>query len=129
MITMGIYCTHRWIEWQDEMLSFKNLQINSKIIGLKDLNRGNYEITFVVKDSVMTFDLPIAYEARQDSIAIGNSLSKEAQNGRFEIFRLDENAIHPKRLFLCPQLIGERNSARSASAARRRKTQKSFAPT
>jgi len=90
MITMGIYCTHRWIEWQDEMLSFKNLQINSKIIGLKDLNRGNYEITCVVKDSVMKFDLPIAYEARQDSIAIGDSLSKEAQNGRFEIFRMNE---------------------------------------
>jgi hypothetical protein len=38
----------------------------------------------------MKFDLPIAYEARQDSIAIGDSLAKDAQNGSFEIFRMDE---------------------------------------
>jgi hypothetical protein len=93
---VGIYCTHRWIEWQDEMLSFKNLQINSKIIGLKDLNRGNYEITFVVKDSVMKFDLPIAFEVRQDSIAIGDSLAKEAQMGASKYFDWMKKSIGEK---------------------------------
>ncbi|OYU94430.1 MAG: hypothetical protein CFE21_15585 [Bacteroidetes bacterium B1(2017)] len=87
---LAIYFTKNRIEWQDEMQTFKDSKINSRIIGLRDLNRGSYEILLNVKGRVINFDLPIAYEVKMDSIAIGDSLAKDAKNGKFEVFRITD---------------------------------------
>jgi hypothetical protein len=92
VIIIAIYFTKNWIEYQDKIQSFKDSKINSRIIKLKDLNRGNYEIQLNVKDKVMSFDLPIAYEVIKDSIEIGDSLVKDAMNGKFEIYRIKDNS-------------------------------------
>lgn len=104
VVIMTIYFTRNWIEWQDEMQSFNDIKINSRIIGLRDLNRGNYEIRLNVDGRVMNFDLPIAFEVKRDSIAIGDSLSKDAMNGRFEVFRIIDKS---KVIKISEQIIYE----------------------
>jgi hypothetical protein len=90
VIFTAIYFTKNWIEWKNEKQSFKDTKINSRIIGLRNLNRGNYEIQLNVNGKVMNFDLPIAYEVEKDSIAIGDSLAKESMNGKFEVYRIKD---------------------------------------
>ena len=83
-----LFFASKWIEGQDELRSFKESKIHSRIIGLRNLQRGSYEIELNVDGSVMCFNLPIAYEVRMNSIVVGDSLAKEANRGKFEIFRV-----------------------------------------
>lgn len=79
------------MSWQEEIKVFKTAKINSKILYLKNLKRGNYLIKLNIEDTIAEFDLPISYEVKRDGIKVGDSLSKLANSEKFEIYRIGNN--------------------------------------
>jgi len=90
VLSAAVFFYRNWLEWQDEIQRFKDSKINSRIIGLKNLNRGSFKVQLIVNGKPLNFNLSIAYEVKRDSIAVGDSLAKEARNAKFEVFRLKE---------------------------------------
>ena len=84
-----IYFTNNWLDQQKKMDNFKKSIINARILVLKDLQRGNYLIELKVGNTIKAFSLPIAYEIKRDNIQVGDSLSKQNDTDKFEIFRTD----------------------------------------
>jgi hypothetical protein len=93
IIVLGtiIFFVNNWLNWQKEMESFKSSEINSRILELKNLNRGNYLVKVNIKNSIREFDLPISFEVKRDNIQVGDSLSKKSGSGRCEIYRKNVN--------------------------------------
>lgn len=85
------YFVQNWMSWQEEIKVFKTAKINSNILYLKNLNRGNYLIKLNIEDTIAEFDLPISYEVKRDGIKVGDSLSKLANSEKFEIYRIGNN--------------------------------------
>ncbi len=98
---IGVFCTlilfasfffsRNWINWQEELKYFKTIKINSGILELKELNRGNCQVKLNVKETVIEFNLPISFEVKRDHIQAGDSLSKNENSGVCEIYRLDQD--------------------------------------
>lgn len=90
------YFTRNWLRWQTELKNFRASKINSRILELKDLNRGNYLMKLNGKESIVEFDLPISFEVKRDKIQVGDSLSKMANSGNCEIFRINDQGYSTK---------------------------------
>jgi hypothetical protein len=88
ILSAVIFFTRNWLRWDKEIDSLKAEKINSKIVELKDLQRGSYLIGLKVGSNTIQFSLPIAFEVRRDHIQVGDSLSKPAGSKTCEIFRI-----------------------------------------
>lgn len=89
MIIITVNVIYSSIGWHKELDHFKSLKINSKLYGLRNIKRGNYEIKIKYNDTLLAFDLPIAYDIDKFKIQNGDSLTKEANIGVFDIYRKD----------------------------------------
>ena len=76
------------VSWDKEFEKFRSLGINSKLYGPRDLQRGNCEIKVKHNEVILSFDLPIAYDVEKHNIKTGDSLSKKADTGTFDIYRV-----------------------------------------
>ncbi len=91
IVVATTYFTRNWLLWQKKLEYFKTNKIDSKILDLKYLQRGDYLVKLNLVDSIVEFDLPISFEVKRDKIQIGDSLSKMANSGKCEIFRINNN--------------------------------------
>ena len=91
ILIVVLFFTRNWFTWKEELKYFKSIKINSRILELKELNRGNYQVKLGVKDTLIEFALPISFEVKRDNIQVGDSLSKNENSELCEIFRLDRD--------------------------------------
>lgn len=89
-----IYFTHKYYKSQKETTLFKRQEIHSRIIELRNFNRGYFLIRVLVDKEYKSFDLPISYEVDKYKIIVGDSLSKKCNSDVIDIFRADRSGIH-----------------------------------
>ena len=70
-----------------ELEQFKTLPINSRVYGLRNIKRGNYEIKLLHNNSLLVFNLPIADDVEEFKIETGDSLTKESNSGICNLYR------------------------------------------
>ena len=73
-----------------EMAHFINTKLNSRIIDLKGIPKGQFVIKLNHQNDTVEFKLPITPNTRLDSFHIGDSLSKNANSGDVDVFRTDQ---------------------------------------
>ena len=79
---------------QEELNEFRKLNINSRMLELKDLNRGNHLLKIVVNNDTLEFSLPISYDVKKYRVLTGDSISKNANSGKFDIYRNANSEVY-----------------------------------
>ncbi len=80
-----IFFIRKYLERKEKIKDFIEKEVKGRIISLKDINRGRYEISIKTFNDTINQSLGIAWHIEKYNIQVGDSVSKEA-NSRIMIF-------------------------------------------